>query len=273
MRSAVDLPQPDGPTSTRNSPSAMSMFNSVTATKPFGYFLRQPVEGDRCHETPSCRAGEPGWPRLLRVRRSAECLPMSSRRGRIRAVSARDLAAETDEPFQADPHAERCPPACRPGPGIPPVRNAALGRAGRRSHHLPRPAANQITCGCCGTGCPSSGRASTTWCWWRPTALPPIRTASRHRSTTPAPIYIHHPIHEARPDIGAAAHTHTQWGTPFSAERRMIEPINQEATCFFEDHVALRRRRGADPVDRRRQAHRCVAGRLPHGQSWPTTGC
>ena len=49
--------------------------------------------------------------------------------------------------------------------------------------------------------------------------------------------HIHHPIHEARPDIGAAAHTHTQWGTPFSAERRMIDPINQEATCFFEDHA------------------------------------
>ncbi|WP_419842208.1 class II aldolase/adducin family protein [Candidatus Poriferisodalis sp.] len=62
------------------------------------------------------------------------------------------------------------------------------------------------------------------------------------RDGRPAPInasafYIHHPLHEARPDIGAAAHTHTQWGTPFSAERRMIEPINQEATCFFEDHV------------------------------------
>ncbi len=58
----------------------------------------------------------------------------------------------------------------------------------------------------------------------------------------PAPINnsayrIHYPIHEARPDIGAAAHTHTQWGTPFSAERRMIEPINQEATCFFDDHA------------------------------------
>ena len=48
--------------------------------------------------------------------------------------------------------------------------------------------------------------------------------------------YIHYPIHEARPEMNAAAHTHTQWGTPFSAERRLIEPISQESTVFFEDH-------------------------------------
>ncbi len=49
--------------------------------------------------------------------------------------------------------------------------------------------------------------------------------------------YIHYPIHEARPDVAAAAHTHTAWGTPFAAERRMIEPTTQEATLFFEDHA------------------------------------
>ncbi len=47
---------------------------------------------------------------------------------------------------------------------------------------------------------------------------------------------IHWPIHEARPDVVAAAHTHTQWGTPFSAERRLLEPITQEACLFFRDH-------------------------------------
>ena len=58
----------------------------------------------------------------------------------------------------------------------------------------------------------------------------------------PAPIndtayYIHHPIHEARPDVIAAAHVHTGWGVPFAAEKRMIEPITQESTLFFEDHA------------------------------------
>ena len=35
MRRAVDFPQPDGPTSTMNSPSAMSRLRSCTAWKPF----------------------------------------------------------------------------------------------------------------------------------------------------------------------------------------------------------------------------------------------
>ena len=48
---------------------------------------------------------------------------------------------------------------------------------------------------------------------------------------------IHHPIHAARPDVTAAAHVHTPWGTPFAAERRMIEPVSQESTLFFEDHA------------------------------------
>lgn len=48
---------------------------------------------------------------------------------------------------------------------------------------------------------------------------------------------IHWPIHEARPDVTAAAHTHTPWGTPFAAERRLLAPITQEACYFFDDHA------------------------------------
>ena len=47
---------------------------------------------------------------------------------------------------------------------------------------------------------------------------------------------IHWPIHEARPDVVAAAHTHTQWGSPFAAERRLLSPITQEACYFHDDH-------------------------------------
>src|SRR5687768_18465154 len=36
MFSAVDLPQPEGPTRIMNSPSAMSRFRSLTASKPSG---------------------------------------------------------------------------------------------------------------------------------------------------------------------------------------------------------------------------------------------
>ena len=39
MFSAVDFPQPDGPTRIMNSPSAISRLSSFTASKPSGYFL------------------------------------------------------------------------------------------------------------------------------------------------------------------------------------------------------------------------------------------
>lgn len=49
---------------------------------------------------------------------------------------------------------------------------------------------------------------------------------------------IHHPIHAARPDVVSAAHVHTPWGTPFSAERRLFDSITQES-CIFVDDIAL----------------------------------
>src|SRR5215203_5969305 len=39
IRSAVDFPQPDGPTRIMNSPSLMSRFMPFTASKPSGYRL------------------------------------------------------------------------------------------------------------------------------------------------------------------------------------------------------------------------------------------
>jgi ribulose-5-phosphate 4-epimerase/fuculose-1-phosphate aldolase len=41
--------------------------------------------------------------------------------------------------------------------------------------------------------------------------------------------YIHQPILAARPDAVSAVHVHTGWGTPFSSEARLLEPITQEA--------------------------------------------
>lgn len=49
---------------------------------------------------------------------------------------------------------------------------------------------------------------------------------------------IHHPIHEARPDVIGVAHTHTPWGTPFSATGRPVEAITQEA-CTFHNNWAF----------------------------------
>lgn len=48
--------------------------------------------------------------------------------------------------------------------------------------------------------------------------------------------YIHAPIHEARPEVVSAAHTHTPYATPWAAKAERFQMICQEATAFFEDH-------------------------------------
>lgn len=48
--------------------------------------------------------------------------------------------------------------------------------------------------------------------------------------------YIHAPVHEARPEVVAVAHTHTPYATPWAANVEYFRMICQEATAFFEDH-------------------------------------
>lgn len=67
---------------------------------------------------------------------------------------------------------------------------------------------------------------------------PDGRTAhGETEAINPAAHLIHWPIHEARPDIVSAAHTHTPYGTPFAAQVRQIEPISQESCAFVDDHA------------------------------------
>lgn len=46
---------------------------------------------------------------------------------------------------------------------------------------------------------------------------------------------IHHPIHDARPDIVSACHTHTGYGTPLSALCEPLRMSSQEACAFHHD--------------------------------------
>lgn len=48
---------------------------------------------------------------------------------------------------------------------------------------------------------------------------------------------IHAAIHEAWPDLNCVAHTHSPWGTLFSATGLPIKPIDQNCCLFFENHV------------------------------------
>lgn len=51
--------------------------------------------------------------------------------------------------------------------------------------------------------------------------------------------YIHMPVHEARPDVVCAAHTHTGYGTPWSAHGQPFRTICQEAVAFHGDHAVF----------------------------------
>src|SRR5471032_251844 len=43
-------------------------------------------------------------------------------------------------------------------------------------------------------------------------------------------------IHEARPDIVAAAHTHSLYGKAWSTLGRKLDPLTQDSCSFYEDH-------------------------------------
>ena len=50
---------------------------------------------------------------------------------------------------------------------------------------------------------------------------------------------IHSQIHMARPDVNAAAHTHSVYGKSWSTLGRLLDPIAQDACAFYEDHVVF----------------------------------
>ncbi len=50
---------------------------------------------------------------------------------------------------------------------------------------------------------------------------------------------IHSSIHRARPDVMAAAHSHSLHGKAWSSLGRMLDPLTQDACAFFEDHVVF----------------------------------
>ncbi len=47
---------------------------------------------------------------------------------------------------------------------------------------------------------------------------------------------IHSQVHQARPDVISAAHTHSKSGRAWSTLGRLLDPITQDSCAFFEDH-------------------------------------
>lgn len=54
-----------------------------------------------------------------------------------------------------------------------------------------------------------------------------------------AAFVIHSQVHAARPDVVAAAHSHSVYGKAWSALGRLLEPITQDVCAFYEDHAVF----------------------------------
>jgi ribulose-5-phosphate 4-epimerase/fuculose-1-phosphate aldolase len=51
-----------------------------------------------------------------------------------------------------------------------------------------------------------------------------------------AAFVIHSQVHQARPDVQSAAHTHSPYGRAFSTLGKHLSPITQDACAFYRDH-------------------------------------
>ena len=56
------------------------------------------------------------------------------------------------------------------------------------------------------------------------------------RPLNAAAFAIHSQVHAARPDVIAAAHSHSLHGKAFSSLGRLLDPLTQDACAFFGDH-------------------------------------
>ena len=58
----------------------------------------------------------------------------------------------------------------------------------------------------------------------------------KYKMLNKAAFAIHSQIHKARPDVIAAAHSHSLYGKTFSTFGRLLDPITQDACAFYQDH-------------------------------------
>src|ERR1700692_159235 len=65
---------------------------------------------------------------------------------------------------------------------------------------------------------------------------PPGTVVEGDAMVNAAAFAIHSQVHAARPDVIAAAHSHSIYGKAWSSLGRLLDPITQDACAFFEDH-------------------------------------
>src|SRR5262249_54435577 len=59
------------------------------------------------------------------------------------------------------------------------------------------------------------------------------------RPVNRAAFAIHSQVHAARPEVIAAAHSHSVYGKSWSSLGRLLDPITQDACAFYDDHAVF----------------------------------
>jgi len=85
------------------------------------------------------------------------------------------------------------------------------------------------------------------------------------RAVNRAAFVIHSAIHEARPDVVAAAHSHSLYGKSFSSLGIPLAPLTQDACVFYEDHTVIAAQGGAVVFDV--EAGKELAAAFPKGKA------
>jgi ribulose-5-phosphate 4-epimerase/fuculose-1-phosphate aldolase len=85
------------------------------------------------------------------------------------------------------------------------------------------------------------------------------------RPVNRAAFVIHAAIHQARPDVVAAAHAHSPYGKSFSSLGIPLAPLTQDACIFFDDHVVISEQGGAVVFEV--AAGRELASKFPSGKA------
>ena len=156
------------------------------------------------------------------------------------------------------------PPQAAPGRRLPPLRPLRLRRRGGRSHHRPRPGAAPTTSG--------STRSAMHFAHIRVSDLMLINDQGEvvegGRPVNQAAFAIHSQVHAARPDVVAAAHSHSIYGKAWSTLGRLARPAHAGRLRLLRRPRALRRLHRRRPRHRGGQAHR-PRPRRPQGRHPP----
>ena len=80
-----------------------------------------------------------------------------------------------------------------------------------------------------------------------------------------AAFVIHSAIHQARPEVIAAAHSHSVHGKAWSSLGRQLDPITQDACIFYNDHTVISEQGGAVVFEV--DAGKELASRFPKGKA------